>query len=517
VTIRGFPEVDLELESSIPLQSVQGIFKLSPQPMQTLLKIKKTMNRTCMLSAVGAITLLAPASSLHAGATFIETTTVEPTPPSLADWWKGKNFTGQWFGLRDTLEDNGLKLGGRYYGAYFGVLDSQRGSRGFWDQGVEFSGDLNFGKLARLDSLEGARAFGVVRWRDPRSAADPNSNVLANSMFNPSNWISGVQWRITTFGLEYKTGELFAARDLFTFKGGWLQPQREFIDQPLSKLFLNNAVNSAKGVGGNIPFSSSFSTWGGTLNIKPVSWHYVKGGLFMAYPRATDSNNHGVAFAGFGPDPSQNGLMAMVETGLTPKLGPSQLPGKYSAGSYYYGTDRPSFLGTPQYGQYGFYWQADQMLFRESSPYVEEPTPMGKDALTSGSKSLKTPVTHSKPKLSDQGLNVFNLVTFAPKYNNLFPFYFQSGLVYTGLVPGRDKDQTLFALAYGNYSHYSTVARQDAGRAGQNYTMFLEWGYRFMANDWLFIQPFAQYVIRPDGTPDVSNAAILGFSTGLTF
>lgn len=484
--------------------------------MITLHVVKKTMSRLGVLSA-GTAALLSSASTLSAGQPIVETQESEPSSSSFADWWNGKYFTGEWFGAREALEDNGFKLGGRYYGAYFGVVDSQGGSRGFWDQGVEFNGDLNFGKLLKVEPLEGFRAFGVVRWRDPRSAADPNTFVEANSMFNPSNWISGVQWRITTFGLEYKTGELFAAKDLFTLKGGWLQPQREFIDQPLSKLFLNNAVNSAKGIGGNIPFSSSFSTWGGTLNVKPVSWYYAKGGIFMAYPRATDSKNHGLAFQGFGPDPSLNGLMAMAETGVTPKLGASELPGKYAAGAYYYGTDRPSFFGTPQYGQYGFYWQADQMLFRESSGYVEEaPEPAGKSAASSA-KSFKTPVSYSKPKLSDQGLQAFNLVTFAPKYNNLFPFYFQSGLVYTGLIPGRDKDQTLFSLAYGSYSYYSTVARQNRGRAGQDYTMFLEWGYRFMANDWWFIQPFAQYVVRPNGTDNVQNATILGFSTGLTF
>ena len=85
-----------------------------------------------------------------------------------------------------------------------------------------------------------------------------------------------------TFGLTYSTPELFGAKEFLTLTGGWLQPQKEFIDQPLSKLFVNNAFESSKGVGANIPFSSSFTTWGGTLKIKPVEWFYAKAGLFMA-------------------------------------------------------------------------------------------------------------------------------------------------------------------------------------------------------------------------------------------
>ena len=435
---------------------------------------------------------------------------------ALSDWWNGKNMTGNWFGVRDTLKDNGFTLSGRYYGAFFGVVDSQGGSRGFWDQGVEFTGDLNLGKAFRVESLEGIRAFGQVRWRDDRQAADPNEFVEASSMFNPSNWISGVQWRLNLFGLEYKSGDLFSVKDMISVRGGWLMPQREFIDQPLSKLFLNNAVNSAKGIGGNIPFSSSFSTWGGTLQIKPVDWHYAKGGLFMAYPQATASANHGLAMQGFGPDTSLNGLMAMGELGFTPKIGSSKLPGKYSIGSYFWGNDRNSFNGSSHYGQYGFYWQADQMIFREPAAVVEEPAPQGGKNVVD-SKSFKAPVPPSEPKLSEQGLSTFNLVTFAPKYNNTYPFYFQSGLVYKGLIPGRDNDQTMFALAFGSYSYYSNLERRENGRAWQNYTMFLEWGYRFEINQWAFLQPFAQYVVRPNGTDNIQNATILGFATGVTF
>jgi hypothetical protein len=86
------------------------------------------------------------------------------------------------------------------------------------------------------------------------------------------------------FGFEYTAPELFDIKELITLRGGWLPPQNEFIDQPLSKLFVNNAFESSKGIGANIPWSSSFTTWGGTLKIKPLDWYYAKAGLFMSLP-----------------------------------------------------------------------------------------------------------------------------------------------------------------------------------------------------------------------------------------
>jgi len=450
------------------------------------------------------------------------TTTEESGESALSEWWNGKYMTGNWFGVRDSLEDRGIKLGGRWTGDFYGVVDSQRGSRGFFDQEIKFTGEVDFSKLLDTDALKGLKGFGEVRWRDPRSNSNPNSYVQASSNFQPSHFQSGTMWRMMSFGLEYSTPELFGMKEFVTLRGGWLQPQKEFIDQPLSKLFVNNAFESSKGIGANIPFSSSFSTWGGTLKVKPLSWYYAKAGLFMAYPSSTSSSNHGLAFAGYGPDSSKNGLLAMGETGFTPKIGASELPGKYAFGGYYYGQDKPSFNGTSNYGQYGFYWQADQMLFRE--PAVEESAPLGKGPSDGKSvadgksgKSFKAPVA-DKPKLNDQGLNFFSLVTFAPKYNNILPFYFQTGLVYKGLIPTRDEDLTMFAFGYGNYSYYNIEALQERGVVNQpNYTMVLEFDYRIQVNKWAYFQPFVQYIVKPAGTGAVANATVLGFQTSVTF
>ena len=481
----------------------------------------KTLGRSCGITAVACASLLA--GNLQAGETTTTPTTSEASTESwLAKWWGGKYATGNWFGVRDTLEENGLKLSGKWTGVFYGVvdggLDKKRG--GYFDEELAFDGELNFGKLLKVEALESLKAFAGVRWRD---GLNPNNRVGASSNFQPSHFQSGKQWRLTTFGLTYSP-TLFGKKNFVTLTGGWIRPQKEFIDQPLSKQFVNNTLESSKGIGANIPFSSSYSTWGGTFKIEPVEWYYAKVGLFMSFPSATSTANHGLAFEGYAQEPDLNGLFVIGETGFTPKLGAAELPGKYAVGAYYYEEENTSFFNQDYNGRYGFYWQFDQMVYREPSEEVTVASEGksvidGKMALSSSSgKSFKDKVVVEEAKLNPQGLYLFNLITFAPKYNNILPFYFHSGFSYLGLIPGRDNDQLMGAVAVGNYSFYNIEDLQDTDVVNQpNYTVVLEFDYRFQINKWAYLQPYIQYIIQPNGTGAVENATVLGFQTSVTF
>jgi porin len=409
------------------------------------------------------------------------------------DWWNGPHMLGgdgNRFGpnRRKWLKDRGFLFEGNYQGAYFGVVSSESGSRGFWDGQLNFSGQFNLGDAFDNESLRGVQLFGAGRYRSSWEESNPNNFVLAQSMFNPTNWQSGTQWRLLNFGLLLDSGKMLPVEHMLNFKLGWLQPQREFADQPLSKLFLNNAVNSAKGLGGNIPFSSSESTWGGAFTVRPHDDFYLKNALFMTYPNPTSSGNHGLMFQG-SLQPAQNGLWYMGEGGWTPTFGPEKLPGKFALGGYYYGTPagQKTWSGDTVSGQYGFYAQADQMLYRESSPGPSE-------------------------DLTPEGLKAFNLVYFTTSQTkaDVYPFYFQSGLAYTGLLPRRDLDITMISLGCGVYSQASAAP-------ARSQTAVIEGAYRWQLNGWMYAQPFFQYFSRPNGTTNVANAAILGVSMGAVF
>jgi hypothetical protein len=102
-------------------------------------------------------------------------------------WWNGKSLLAgsgnPVFDARSWLADRGLTFSGSYQGAFFGVVDSQNGSRGFWYEQINFGSELNFGKLLDADALKGLLAFGNFRYRDAFPESNANQFVEANAMF----------------------------------------------------------------------------------------------------------------------------------------------------------------------------------------------------------------------------------------------------------------------------------------------------------------------------------------------
>ena len=416
---------------------------------------------------------------------------------SFEGWWNGSKASGDLFGINGEFRENGLVLDGRWRGIYFGVLDSANGQGNAFAQELAFGAKLDMAALLRQSWLEGLTGFGATRWRDPGPSTNPNRFVEASPLFNPSRYASGTGWRLLAFGLRYKSREVFGIDGFATLSGGWLRPKDEFLEQSLQGLFVNNAIAGAEGIGGNVPFGGSFSSWGGALQLKAADWQYTKLGLFMSFPQAVASANHGLAFQGYAPVPSDNGLYALGETGVKPELGSAKLPGHYALGGYFYQDGANASLN-----RFGLYWQGDQMIWRESHDAA--------DAENVAADGL--PIVASmdgRRRSSKEGLRLFSMFLFAPELNNAYSFYMHGGLVYEGLLPGRGGDQVIAGVAVGDYGKKSLP--------GSSSTALVELGYRIRLSGWAFVQPYAQYLVQPAGAASSPNAAILGVFTGVDF
>ncbi|PTX96286.1 hypothetical protein DB345_10905 [Spartobacteria bacterium LR76] len=436
----------------------------------------------------------------------------------LAEWWNGKYATGNWFGVRDTLEEHGLKLGGEWKANFLWNVDGGLEQRFGYDDEWKFKGTLDVAKLTGWEALEGLSLYSDIRYR---GGAGVNKWVGASSNFAPSTFQGGRLWRFQNAYVTYTTPELFGIKKFLTLSGGWQNPTDIFINQPLSKFFLNNTYTSGKGISANgIPWGGSYGAWGGYGKISPTDWFYAQSGLYLAIPNATNTSNHGLNFAGYRIDPELNGLYWLTEAGFTPKIGSSKLPGKYAAGFIYWGVENTGFRGTPYDQRTLVYFQVDQQLFREPSP--EAPAPLlGKGPSEGKSvadgKDFKAPIKAEKPKLSDQGLYFFSLFNVAPAFQANVPFYFQTGLAYKGLIPTRDNDQLGVAFAYGDYSDVKADVNESRGQPIQSYEGVLEFSYRIQINQWAYVQPDLQYIIRPGATGNIANATVLGFQLGVNF
>ena len=113
---------------------------------------------------VVAIATLMAACPLRAGTT-VSGNGVEASSKSwLAEWWNGKYAGGNWFGVRDTLEDYGLTLGGNWTGVFYGVVDGGKPNvrGGYFDEEIQFIGELNIAKLTGWEPLIQPNGTGAI-------------------------------------------------------------------------------------------------------------------------------------------------------------------------------------------------------------------------------------------------------------------------------------------------------------------------------------------------------------------
>lgn len=109
-----------------------------------------------------------------------------------------------------------------------------------------------------------------------------------------------------------------------------------------------------------------------------------------------------------------------------------------------------------------------------------------------------------------QGLNGFLRVGAARESVNQTGRYLGAGLVYTGLLRGRDADQLGFAVAAAFNGDSFKRARRIDGLPVDRAEVNLELSYRMPITDWLTLQPDLQYIIDPGALGELKNALVLG-------
>ena len=118
---------------------------------------------------------------------------------------------------------------------------------------------------------------------------------------------------------------------------------------------------------------------------------------------------------------------------------------------------------------------------------------------------------------NDQELTLFVRAGMADPKVNRFSQYYGGGLVYTGLFPGRNFDQTgMGAAAAVNGKYYKRSQRQ-AGQSVNNAEITVEVTHSIYVNSNLFIQPDVQYVLNPGTVPGRKNAFVLGVRLEFNF
>ncbi len=110
----------------------------------------------------------------------------------------------------------------------------------------------------------------------------------------------------------------------------------------------------------------------------------------------------------------------------------------------------------------------------------------------------------------DQGLILFLQVGYADPKVNRFSNYFGGGLVYRGLFPGRDQDETGFGFAIARNGTDYKSGQRAAGVPVHNEEVALELTHSLVVTQSFIIQPDIQYIINPGTDPSIPDAFVIG-------
>lgn len=118
---------------------------------------------------------------------------------------------------------------------------------------------------------------------------------------------------------------------------------------------------------------------------------------------------------------------------------------------------------------------------------------------------------------SGKGLSSFFQLDFSPQAWSPCTFYADSGLIYTGLIPGRDKDKVGVAFAYAQMGPLCRSSGIQSGLPGCGYELLTEFSYSIRLTPAMSLEPDIQYIIHPGGTQQYANALVVGFRAVIDF
>ena len=161
--------------------------------------------------------------------------------------------------------------------------------------------------------------------------------------------------------------------------------------------------------------------------------------------------------------------------------------GKYALGAWGYTTGLNDLSqvdsagnSVKRNGTYGLYALAEQMVYHE----------------------------HGDPQ---QGLTLYTRAGLTDPKVNRFEYFLSSGFVYTGLIPGRNRDQTGFGVATSWSGSHFEDSRRNAGQPVSRTTIAMEWTHAAYLTPNIILQPDFQYIINPGSDPSIKNAFVAGF------
>lgn len=399
-----------------------------------------------------------------------------PGNSSILDW---EELSGNWWGYRDALRQDGLNFNVTYTSDFFGILNGDRNEGFDYVDNVDLQLTLNFDKLF---NWRGARLF--VYGLGDRGGGICQRSKSAQGISN----IEAVStWKFYQVWIEQK---LFKNRLSLLF--GLYDLNSEFDTRETSSIF----INPSQGIG--IDFSQSGKNGPSIFPTASLAFR-------ISYKLFDGITLHSAIFDGVPGDPDNpygthiilrksDGFLLANEIDFN--CGNGNLMkgyGKYALGAWYYTSQFPDVNELDNFnksiqrnGNYGVY------AFGEKFIYAED---------------------HN----TDQGASIFLRVGIADKNVNEFDSYLGGGIVYKGLITGRDADiiGLAFASCHTGNKYRASVFRE--GNTAPTFETDIELTYNLKLTNYLELQPDLQYIINPINSEKGSNTTAFGIRSSVEF
>ncbi len=244
------------------------------------------------------------------------------------------------------------------------------------------------------------------------------------------------------------------------------------------------------------------ANWMANIKARPSKDTYVQSGIFQVSTDRMDKYwYNGTDFSFRRGD----GTILLTEAGWTPTFAKEEevtstgkeaihstpfagLPGIYMVGGYWQNYPMQTFLGNDSLqNEYGFYAEAQQMVWR----------------------------SHMNP---DHNFTIWGGITYSPQQQIArLPVMAFGGVNWSGLIPGRDKDQLLLDGFIGGYSRDYSRNYLNQGKGSRTVEAVLEASYIIQLTRQIQFQPDLQWILQPDGAQKVPNALLLGFQVSFGY
>lgn len=407
----------------------------------------------------------------------------EATEPGLSSWLQGQYMTGDWRGTRSDLAAKGITLRGHH------IAESAVNPVGGLRQGAAYTEQIDAGADFDLEKLIGVPKASLHVTFTQRAGQSLAANAIGSYISVQEIYGAGQNVRLAQLSYEQLLLE-----DRLRIKLGWLHASDDFATSPIYCYFQNNGFCGQIAIVVNSGFTIyPTGSWGGMAKVSLSDEIYFQTGVYEVNPTlAAPANGFKLGISG------ATGVIMPAQLGWQPRLGSAGLKGHYRLGGYYDTSDVP-YLGSPPggpqataRGRWGFYGQADQMIYRTAPG-------------------------------TDRGLTAFAVIAYGAPGTAMLEYIGQLGLLLRGTFAGRDDDSIGLAVSYSKVSS-TLAAAQNAANAGapgsvgvQSAETTIELNYRAQVTPWFSLMPNVQYVIRPNGVTTIPNALVLGLQAKLTF